>query len=175
MRRLFSSKRGFTMIELVIVITILAVLSAIGISSYGGDIARSKANADLYNARLIATAISRAYVDGQLKKADGTIDDSLFSDTNILELTSSTGIGAILSNLNYIPQPTVFKVKGKEKQNWEFGYTLTKKGFLNVYVCEDTWVGAPRYFNLTAASKYVQLYPNVSATTIDPYTMVINK
>lgn len=64
MERRIKSSKGFTLIELVIVITILAVLAVIGMQTWGNMSAKSKASSDVSNAQTIANSINRGCVDG---------------------------------------------------------------------------------------------------------------
>ncbi|WP_304341001.1 type II secretion system protein [Metaclostridioides mangenotii] len=58
-----SKKKGFTLVEMVIVITILGILSSIALVKYGKVQDNAKLNADYTNAANIATATSIAISD----------------------------------------------------------------------------------------------------------------
>lgn len=89
------NKKGFTLIELIVVIAILAILAAIAIPSFMGITEDANNNVEIANAKIIATALNAhnalnpdnqitdesnwASVDANLKPAG--IDD----DTEILK------------------------------------------------------------------------------------------
>ncbi|MEG2428981.1 MAG: prepilin-type N-terminal cleavage/methylation domain-containing protein [Oscillospiraceae bacterium] len=54
-----KNKKGFTLIELVVVIAIVAVLAAVGIPAIAGQVKKSQDAAALDNAKLIATTASQ--------------------------------------------------------------------------------------------------------------------
>ena len=55
---LAKNKKGFTLIELIVVIAILAILAAIAIPTFSGITSEADAKVDLANARNLATAIN---------------------------------------------------------------------------------------------------------------------
>ena len=66
MKKSLSSKKGFTMVELVVVITILAILSVVGVQQVGNVINKSKASSDIANAKTIGDCLTRAMADEKL-------------------------------------------------------------------------------------------------------------
>lgn len=69
-----KKQKGFTLIEMVIVVALLGILSSIAIVQYGEVQKRAKENADFTNASNIATAAYLAINDEKLK-TKVTIDD----------------------------------------------------------------------------------------------------
>ena len=55
---LAKNKKGFTLIELIVVIAILAILAAIAIPTFSGITSEADAKVELANARNLATAIN---------------------------------------------------------------------------------------------------------------------
>jgi len=58
-----QDQRGFTLVELMVVIVIIGVLSAIGIPSYTGAVDRAKVGACNANRRMLSTAVAAYYLD----------------------------------------------------------------------------------------------------------------
>lgn len=67
---LMKKRKGFTLIELVIVIAILGVLSSISLVKFGGIEEKSKLNADFITANNIATATKIAMNDENEENQD---------------------------------------------------------------------------------------------------------
>ncbi|WP_270564399.1 prepilin-type N-terminal cleavage/methylation domain-containing protein [Clostridium beijerinckii] len=117
-----KKKKGFTLIELIIVIAIIAILAAIAIPKFGA--ARHNANvaSDQANAKIIATAVATAVANGDsnpdqnttyVKYIDGGVVPTVKSVTSGTwdvvysgDATSGTGITVSIhgGNRMYPPQ-----------------------------------------------------------------------
>jgi type IV pilus assembly protein PilA len=69
-----KKKKGFTLIELIIVIAIIAVLAAIAIPKFGAVRKDANLRADQANAKIIATAIASAKADGLTPDTGDAVD-----------------------------------------------------------------------------------------------------
>lgn len=75
---LTRKKKGFTLIELIIVIAIIAILAAIAIPKFGAAKHNADVATDQANAKIIATAVSQAVAEdiSDVYNSSGTVDTS---------------------------------------------------------------------------------------------------
>lgn len=66
-----SKKKGFTLIELIIVIAIIGILALIAIPKFGGAQKEAKTNADIASAKTIANATSMLITKGEIGLKEG--------------------------------------------------------------------------------------------------------
>ena len=70
----YRSKKGFTLAELLIVFEIIAVLVAVSIPIFNGQLEKARRAVDMQNARIIKSALTNAYNEGRMdipKQAEG--------------------------------------------------------------------------------------------------------
>ena len=70
----YRSKKGFTLAELLIVVAIIAVLVAVSIPIFNGQLEKARRAVDMQNARIIKSALTNAYNEGRMdipKQAGG--------------------------------------------------------------------------------------------------------
>ena len=116
-----KAKRGFTLIELIIVIAIIAILAAIAVPAFGEIRENSNKSSDLSNARTIYGLVAADVADGTIK-----------APTTKTEITDSNGAGLGLTD--------VPKVLGDydEKDDstsagGNFSYEVDDKGNIKVF------------------------------------------
>lgn len=68
-----KKKKGFTLIELIIVIAIIAILAAVAIPKFGAVRTDANLAADKANAKIIATAVTTAVANGDITDVDAAI------------------------------------------------------------------------------------------------------
>ena len=104
-----KSQKGFTLVELVIVITILAILSVTGVQLYGNVTTKAKVQADFDNGQNIGSAIARAIADGRINStpaagelfiANSAAAPVVATNPVLGELVNAAGVGgAYLSTI----------------------------------------------------------------------------
>lgn len=72
-KNLRKKKKGFTLIELIIVIAIIGVLAVVAIPKFGNASKNAKTNAELANAKNIANAATMAIAEGEALNATTAI------------------------------------------------------------------------------------------------------
>lgn len=68
----YKSKKGFTLAELLIVVAIIAVLVAISIPIFSGQLEKARRAVDMQNARNIESALMCAFSDGSIQIPAGS-------------------------------------------------------------------------------------------------------
>lgn len=111
-----NKKRGFTLIELIIVIAIIAILAAIAVPAFGQIREKANESTDLGNARTIYSVVVAGV-------ANGTIDvPEVLGDESIEEASDLVGKG-----LDVTPTP-------QAKKSATFGYKVKVNGSVEIYV-----------------------------------------
>lgn len=77
-KNLRKKKKGFTLIELIIVIAIIAILAAVAVPKFGDVRKNASLKADVANAKVIADATSALIAEGTIgvKVDSGTLGDT---------------------------------------------------------------------------------------------------
>ena len=87
---MLRNQRGFTLVELMIVIVIIGVLAAIAVPAYSSYVSRAQERTCEANRRTISTAAGMYYIENGNKYATGINDLSAYLD-NVTSLKCPAG------------------------------------------------------------------------------------
>ena len=74
MKKLFKNKKGFTLVELMVVVAILGILVAVAIPVYSSVTEKAQLNTCVANIRTVESAVMQAVTNGDAKiEADGDV------------------------------------------------------------------------------------------------------
>ncbi|ADQ06628.1 conserved hypothetical protein [Caldicellulosiruptor hydrothermalis 108] len=133
-KKINGKNEGFTLIEMIVVVAIIAILVGIAVPQAVKQINRAKISADLANARNIAMAIQQYVADG---------GDASKLSTNWKSIEEDTFIVPYLSG--GVPKPK---------------YSSDYKGFCYKYQNETVHVGVYKDSSSLTDDKVDEIYPN---------------
>ena len=127
MKKIRKSNKGFTLVELIIVIAIIAVLTAVAAPQYLKYVDQGRWSVDQDNAQIYLAAVQTAAADEEYTVADGTY---VFNASGFAAGTAASG-DAAKNLVNYCADmgiDTTLKVTNKGKATDMDTFTITVAG-----------------------------------------------
>ncbi|MGI5891678.1 MAG: prepilin-type N-terminal cleavage/methylation domain-containing protein [Bacillota bacterium] len=99
LQKIMKNKKGFTLVEIIVVLVIIAVLAAIAIPALTGYIDRSKERAAISEARTVLVAAQTLASDSYAKGGDET---AMAAAVTVTEVNSLTGLSLEESSISSV-------------------------------------------------------------------------
>lgn len=144
-----NKKKGFTLIEMVVVIAIIAIVAGIAMPQALKSINKSKATADIANAKNLANEITQWQANG----ANYLTEDA--NDTTWTEITTTK-----FNTISSIPEVKAVN-GGKFYYNYYNGVLSISVGYVDTNDIDED--------NDKVETQYTKLFPTKSNTSNTPY------
>lgn len=120
-----NNQKGFTLIELMIVVAIIAILAAVAIPQYQNYVARSQMSRAVGELGALRTAVEDCFASGdtECENADGTFDASFSTLTKFP--VDGDGSGSMVATLSDSVSPRVRGATITWTRDIEGGWTCT--------------------------------------------------
>lgn len=148
MKRTKRNNKGFSLVELIIVIAIMAILAGILAPQFIKYIGKSRVSTDIQNAQQIATALSTEFADTE-RTSEVTLQ-------KVDPAKAWDDASATVDTKKHRSQKEVFggEPKVKADSDYTFAYKISASGEVTVYVTDGQTNG-----------KSYTLYPEVDKST----------
>ena len=130
------NNKGFSLVELIIVIAIMAILAGILAPQFIKYIKQSRISTDIQNAQQIATAISAEYADTATTDPVGTADAPISITSATAEKGWTDGTTAATGTIRAIKAVLGGTPTSKVESSANFAYYVNEDGAVTVYVVD---------------------------------------
>lgn len=121
-----KNNKGFTLVELIVVLVILAILAAILVPALLGYIDRAKEQQIVLNARSVYTAAQAEFSDAYAAAKSGQkIDDLLGSGSTRLDrILTTADVKSVAKNVKVAPKAAPDTATKAHHDSWTVGYVM---------------------------------------------------
>ncbi len=130
-----NKKRGFTLIELIIVIAIIAILAAIAVPAFGQIREKANVSADIANARSIYSIVATELANDRININTAIVNKKLDE------------VGATGSEISTLIEPTP---KPKAYQNEHFLISINTDGDIQINIGSTSGTGKQNVYPKTS-------------------------
>lgn len=130
------NNKGFSLVELIIVIAIMAILAGILAPQFIKYIGKSRVSTDIQNAQQIATALSAEFADTERTDPVGTATAPISITSTTAEKGWTDGTTDATSTTRAIKAVLGGTPTSKVKSSANFAYYVDKDGGVTVYVVD---------------------------------------
>ena len=126
-KQLRNKKKGFTLIELIVVVVILGVLAAVAIPRLTGNQEKAKISADKATFGTLQSSIAIGVANGDIK--DGDVDVAVDATNGALTIT-----GTFVADYKVLEDGSAFKLDANKNKTFKWtisGGKITKSPTIN--------------------------------------------